>query len=133
MKQPSIPLQIAYKMVRVDKSGQMWSVNSTPASGRHCVRYKLRSQVFPADDDFGKLFICSNLTEACKAYDMYFEYWSKQTNQPCQKVYMLRGYAANVSDFEDVLPRHFWGILPTRFKTSVCDWFIPIGIIKTKR
>ena len=137
MKIPSIPLQIVFKVVQVDSCGRMWSANPSPSivkgNGEHVVRYKLRHQVLP-ESDCPALFACPTLEDAKTAAQFY------ATGYCVKKVYILRGYAAGVRSVRRATVRQDKAFakkqtdslkgLPSDFATVLCDWFIPIGIVK---
>lgn len=141
MKVPSIPLQIVFKVVQVDKYGRMFSANPSPstvrARGQHVLRYRLRHQVLPSTAT-PALFACPTLEDAKMAWHFYHEgRWGY-----LKKVYILRGYAANVRQvnrstvrqdeaFVEYLQNHDNTLrsMPLIFNTVLCDWFIPIGIV----
>jgi hypothetical protein len=85
------------------------------------LRYKLSSQTKPVN---GKpLFVCESLDEAREALKFY----------NASKRYILRGYAENLRPIDDnhvepTLP-NIATYVPTRFKSALCDSFIPIGIV----
>ena len=128
MKIQSIPLTIVYKIVQVDSRGRMFSANphhfmALRNKDDTVVRYRLRHQVLP--NDYCKaLFACKTPADADTALDFYGRR---------HKCYILRGYAANVRDYvsNDPVTKVLRDIisLPSDFKTVLCDWFIPIGII----
>lgn len=140
MKQPSVPLSIVYKVVQVDEYGRMWSVNPAVQivreNGKNVVRYKLRHQVFP-ESETPALFVCPTLEDARVAAEFY------EVDCGCQnKVRILRGYAVNPRqvDRQTILQDEAFGNekttfipLPVSFNTAICDWFIPIGIVKNKQ
>lgn len=136
MKQPSIPLTIAYKIVQVDARGRMWSVNLKLYSPRckdvpadlyndRIVRYQLRHQVLP-NTIVPLLFVCPTKEDAMTGC----EYYDARKHK-----YVLRGYAANLKAITKKAGPHLqdgqnlWDMVPLGFSSAVCDWFIPIGIV----
>lgn len=138
MKIPSIPLQIVYKVVAVKEDGSMWSANHSQAKNwtedERIIRYRLRHQVLP-NSESRALFVFCRLDDARGGVSYYKRLDLKSPYR------ILRGYAANTrrvdnSNFEKemrkVSQEHYLSNLPNELNTALCDWFIPIGIIKIK-
>ena len=132
MKQPSIPLTIAYKVVQVDAQGRMWSINlSLPAKNMpanqysdRILRYQLRHQVLP-NTHVPYLFVCPTKADAVEACGYYCTRKNK---------YVLRGYAANLQVIKyatdlEILGSRVRDIVPEGFTSALCSWFIPIGVV----
>jgi len=135
MKQPSIPLTIAYKVVQVDAQGRMWSINlslnsslskNMPADqySDRLLRYQLRHQVLP-NTQVPYLFVCPTKADAVEACG----YYNTRKNK-----YVLRGYAANLQVIKyatdlEILGSPVRDIVPHGFTSALCSWFIPIGVV----
>lgn len=122
-------LEIVYKLVAVGYHGSMWSCNQSPASAReilkrtpdkeylfrnHVIRYKLLNKVTPKDNSIG-LFV---FKEKIDTNEKYFS---------ANKYYLLRCYAFNVRQLTKEERLNF-NVPPKG--DYVCDWLVPIGIVK---
>lgn len=157
-------LSIAYKVVRVNRWGQMWSVNTSGCTARDTLtqkhpndknvivpeyetnpllRYRLRHVTYPAPNGMQWLYICSDKANARKALEFYSRanFISELKDQHLLDTRILRGYGMNVRphtlDDPAVIAhdewnndKHYVSYVPNDFVTYVCDWFIPVGIIR---
>jgi hypothetical protein len=136
MKQPAVKLTTVYKVVQVDKGGRMWSVNPNGDLPTHycCVEYFLNHQVLPHADR-PTLFVTPNLQQAQMAAKFYNR---GHVSDWEHKISILRCLAANVR--QQTLDYVTIGLgenqrqvyTPTEFKTSLCDWLVPVAVIPTK-
>ena len=144
MKIPSIPLTIVYKVVRINRRGVYDKATNKPnprtfmvsANAGYnyksptVVQYKLRHQTFPSAAQ--ALFVCDTLEEAKKWWKMF-----DQSYPSC----ILRGYAAGVRTMDSyqvstdpVFANHRYERYGHSGSVTLCDWFIPIGIVvKSKK
>lgn len=145
MNTPSLPLTIVYKVVQV-VNGAMYSVNKfiTDKSGKlldsevnseRVIRYRLKHQVWPSHN-IPALFVCPTLDAAHKVFKFFADAHHGQVGV---KFYILRCYAYGVRVVNEhniaadpAMPLDA-SIVSAGYKTTaLCDWLIPIGIIKSK-